>query len=149
MAVNIIMPKWGHTMEEGKITRWLKQEGDAVVKGDELFEVETEKITNRVESPADGTLFQIIVPAGDTAVVGALVGLLAEAGEQLTRVAGGDGAETATSETPAVETNAKSPVSAAPRAAPEAPAPSEPQAPPGTFVRATPAASRITAACIA
>ncbi|MBC8247084.1 MAG: hypothetical protein H8E81_05815 [Deltaproteobacteria bacterium] len=67
MAVNIIMPKWGHTMEEGKITKWLKQEGDQVVKGEELFEVETEKITNTVEATASGILFQILVPVGSSA----------------------------------------------------------------------------------
>ena len=89
MAVDVIMPKWGHTMEEGKVTLWLKQEGDTVVKGEELFEVETEKITNRVEAPADGTLFQILVPAGSTVPVGAVVALLAESGETPARVEGG------------------------------------------------------------
>ncbi len=64
MSVNISMPKWGLTMKEGKITKWFKKEGDPVQKGEELFEVETEKITNKVEAAGTGTLFQIVVPAG-------------------------------------------------------------------------------------
>ena len=87
MAVNIIMPKWGHTMTEGKITRWLKQEGDSVEKGEELFEVETEKITNTVEATASGILFQIVVPEGSTADVSAVVAILAEPGETMILIA--------------------------------------------------------------
>jgi pyruvate dehydrogenase E2 component (dihydrolipoamide acetyltransferase) len=56
------MPKWGLTMKEGKLSKWLKSEGDSVKKGEAIFEVETDKITNTVEAVADGVLFQIIVP---------------------------------------------------------------------------------------
>lgn len=88
MAVNITMPKWGLTMKEGKITRWLKKEGDSIEKGEDLFEVETEKITNKVESPASGILFQIVAPAGSKMPVTAVVGILAEPGEKPERVEG-------------------------------------------------------------
>jgi pyruvate dehydrogenase E2 component (dihydrolipoamide acetyltransferase) len=86
LSVQIAMPKWGHLMEEGKITRWFKDEGDTVEKGEDLFEVETEKITNIVEANASGILFQILVPVGAIAPVGAVVAILAEAGEQLERI---------------------------------------------------------------
>lgn len=88
MTQNAIMPKWGLTMKEGKITRWLKQEGESVQAGEALFEVETDKITNTVEAPASGVLFQIVVPTGDVAPVQAVVGLIAEGGETPERLAG-------------------------------------------------------------
>ena len=50
MAVNVTMPKWGLTMKEGRISKWFKSEGDTIQKGEPFFEVETEKITNVVES---------------------------------------------------------------------------------------------------
>ena len=88
MAINVTMPKWGLTMKEGKVTRWYKNEGDPVRKGEDLFEVETEKITNRVESPASGTLFQIVIPAGTAVPVGTILAVIAEAGEQPERIEG-------------------------------------------------------------
>ena len=83
------MPKWGLTMKKGKLTRWFFQEGASVKKGEMLFEVETDKIVNSVESPGDGTLFQIIVPEGDTVPVQAVVGIIAASGETLEKVSGG------------------------------------------------------------
>lgn len=88
MAIHVTMPKWGLTMKEGKVTKWFKKEGDSVQKGEALFEVETEKITNRVESPGSGTLYQIVVPAGTTVPVGTILALLAEPGEQPERIKG-------------------------------------------------------------
>lgn len=88
LAVNIKMPKWGLTMKEGKVSRWLKNEGDIVQEGKALFEVETEKITNKVESPASGILFQIVVPAGTKVPVGTILGILAEPGEKPERIEG-------------------------------------------------------------
>lgn len=88
MAINITMPKWGLTMKEGKITKWFKQEGDPVKKGEELFEVETEKITNKVEAVASGILFQIVVTMGTTVPVGTIVAIIAELGEQPKRIEG-------------------------------------------------------------
>lgn len=88
MAVNVTMPKWGMTMKQGKVTKWFREEGDSVQQGEELFEVETEKITNKVEAAASGILFQIVVPAGTTVPVGAIVAVIAEAGEQPERIEG-------------------------------------------------------------
>jgi len=75
-------------MKEGTISKWFKREGDAIEKGEVLFEVETEKITNQIESPAEGILFQIVVPTGTTVPVGTIVGIIAEAGEQPERIEG-------------------------------------------------------------
>ncbi|MBI5014466.1 MAG: 2-oxo acid dehydrogenase subunit E2 [Deltaproteobacteria bacterium] len=88
MATTVTMPKLGLTMKQGKVVKWLKAEGDSVAGGEILYEVETDKITNKIESPASGVLFQIVVPKGTTVAVGAVVGIIAEPGEQLERVAG-------------------------------------------------------------
>lgn len=88
MSTNVTMPKMGMTMKEGTISKWFKREGDAIEKGEVLFEVETEKITNQIESPAEGILFQIVVPTGTTVPVGTIVGIIAEAGEQPERIEG-------------------------------------------------------------
>ena len=81
MSVNIKMIKWNPAMKAGKITRWFKKEGDMVDKGEDLFEVETEKITNKVQSPARGRMSQIIIPAGKKVPVKVVVAILAEPGE--------------------------------------------------------------------
>ena len=134
MAVNIIMPKWGHTMEEGKITKWLKQEGDKVEKGEELFEVETEKITNTVEATAGGILFQILVPVGSTALVSAVVAVMAEPGETLEPMEAVEADTPAAAEAVAVAEEKATPA----KTQAQAPAPAA-----GGFVRATPAARRL------
>ena len=88
MSVNVTMPKLGMTMKVGKVSKWYKNEGDSVEKGEDLFEVETEKITNKVESPATGILFQIVVPEGTTVAVGTILAVIAEAGEKPERIEG-------------------------------------------------------------
>jgi pyruvate dehydrogenase E2 component (dihydrolipoamide acetyltransferase) len=82
------MPKLGMTMKVGKVSKWYKGEGDPVEKGEYLFEVETEKITNKIESPGSGILFQIVVPEGQTVPVGTIVAVIAAAGEQPERIEG-------------------------------------------------------------
>ena len=77
------MPKMGDTMEEGKIIRWLKQEGDPVKKGDSLAEIETEKVNIEVEAFASGVLRRILVPAGESAAVGAGIALVGAPDEPL------------------------------------------------------------------
>lgn len=88
MATRIVMPKWGLTMKQGTITKWLKKEGDPVEKGEDLFEVETEKVTNVVESIASGFLFQLVVAAGTAVPVGTILGIIAKPGEQPERIEG-------------------------------------------------------------
>jgi pyruvate dehydrogenase E2 component (dihydrolipoamide acetyltransferase) len=75
----IAVPKWGIEMVEGTITSWNKSEGDAIAKGDEVFEMESDKIVNVWDSPVDGILRRVLVAAGDAHPVGALLGIIASA----------------------------------------------------------------------
>ena len=75
----IAVPKWGIEMVEGTITNWNKSEGDAISKGDEVFEMESDKIVNVWDSPVDGILRRVLVPAGEAHPVGALLGVIADA----------------------------------------------------------------------
>ncbi len=61
MATEVILPKWGLTMEEGTLVSWLRQEGDRVEAGEVIAEVETEKITNELEAPVSGVIRKILV----------------------------------------------------------------------------------------
>lgn len=79
----VVMPKLGDTMEEAKILKWLKQEGEVVQKGDALAEIETEKVNIEVEAFAGGVLRKILAPAGATIAVGAPIALTGEANEAL------------------------------------------------------------------
>jgi pyruvate dehydrogenase E2 component (dihydrolipoamide acetyltransferase) len=73
----VTMPKWGLTMTEGMVAKWLATPGSAVRPGDEIMEIETTKITNVFESPAGGTLRRQVAPEGDTVPVGGLLAVLA------------------------------------------------------------------------
>src|SRR2546423_12966687 len=64
MPAELVMPKWGLSMQEGLISRWLKREGDAVAQGEPVLEVETEKMTNLVEAPAAGGAAPLLFPPG-------------------------------------------------------------------------------------
>ena len=75
----IAVPKWGIEMVEGTVTTWNKEPGDAVAKGDEVFEMESDKIVNSWESPTDGVLRRRLVEEGETLQVGALLGIIAPA----------------------------------------------------------------------
>jgi pyruvate dehydrogenase E2 component (dihydrolipoamide acetyltransferase) len=83
MAQAVIFPKLGQTMEEGLIVKWLKQEGDAVGKGDILFEIETDKANLEVESFFEGILLKIYVGVGITVPVNTVVGYVGAAGEKV------------------------------------------------------------------
>jgi pyruvate dehydrogenase E2 component (dihydrolipoamide acetyltransferase) len=76
----ITMPRWGMTMTEGTVAGWLVPEGATVAPGQEVMEIETTKITNVVEAADGGVLRRRVVGEGSTAPVGALLGVLAEAG---------------------------------------------------------------------
>lgn len=75
----VTVPKWGIEMQEGTITGWLREVGDVLAKGDELIDIETDKIVNTMESPASGTLRRTLVGEGDTLKVGELLGIIAPA----------------------------------------------------------------------
>ncbi|NWF54336.1 MAG: 2-oxo acid dehydrogenase subunit E2 [Syntrophaceae bacterium] len=76
MAIQVLMPKIGLTMTEGKVVEWKKKEGDRVEKGEVLFIFETEKTTFEVEAPESGTLSKILVKEDETVGVGVVVGFI-------------------------------------------------------------------------
>lgn len=76
MSTEFKMPKLGEVMEEGRIVAWRKRPGDAVVRGECLMEVETDKATLEVESPASGVVKSILVRAGETVPVHSLLAII-------------------------------------------------------------------------
>lgn len=114
MATFIIMPKLGMTMETGVITKWLKHEGDAVRKGEAVFELETDKLNTVAEAPADGVLKKILIPEGTEVAILKEVAVLAAPEEDISAMVGGDGTPA-----PAAEVSAPAPAQAV---EPQAPA---------------------------
>ena len=83
MAEVIKMPKMSDTMTEGVISAWLKKEGDVIVSGDVLAEVETDKATMELESYEDGILLHIGVPEKATVAVDAIIAIIGAKGEDI------------------------------------------------------------------
>jgi dihydrolipoamide dehydrogenase len=83
MATELVMPKLGLTMEEGTIESWHKKEGDKVEKGEILFSVATDKLTNDIEAECSGTLLKILVGEGETAPCKAPIAYIGEPGEKI------------------------------------------------------------------
>ena len=75
------MPRLSDTMEEGRIGRWLKREGDSFREGDIIAEIETDKATMEFQAYDDGTVLRIIVDDGETAALGAPIAIVGEADE--------------------------------------------------------------------
>lgn len=90
MANFIVMPKLGLTMSEGSVSNWRKKEGDSINKGEILFDVETDKLTNEFESTSEGVLRKILVKEATVAVLTplAIVGTLDEDISALLKQAG-------------------------------------------------------------
>src|SRR5437867_9127615 len=80
MATEVKLPRLGQGMEAGTIVKWLKSEGDRVEKGDPLYELDTEKVTQEVEAEASGVLLKIAVREGEVEV-GRTIALIGEEGE--------------------------------------------------------------------
>src|SRR5882724_762751 len=80
--MDVLMPQLGETVAEGKVSKWFVKAGDAVKPGDNLFEIETDKVSMEVPAIAAGTLAAIHVQAGDVAPVGAVVAIILGAGEK-------------------------------------------------------------------
>jgi pyruvate dehydrogenase E2 component (dihydrolipoamide acetyltransferase) len=79
------------TMEEGRLVKWLKQEGEAVQDGDVLAEVETDKAVMELPARGEGVLRKVLVPAGTTVAVGKLVAVIAPPGEDISALLGEGG----------------------------------------------------------
>ena len=121
MAVTKVqMPKLSEAMESGKIIKWLKKEGDRVQSGDILAEVETDKADVEMEAFGSGVLRKILVPAGEKAPVGGLIGVIAEANDDISSVVSQAGAAAPAAAAPATAAPA---ASAAPATAASKPAP--------------------------
>lgn len=142
MATDILMPQLSDTMDEGTILTWLKKEGDAVERGDELAEVGTDKADLPIESFDEGVLLKIVAPEGETVKVGEIIAVIGQAGEVANS---GNGAGTSV-EAPA------SRAPSTPEPTPESsPAPSSPSVAPSatTFgadrIKASPLAKKLAA----
>lgn len=81
MVTEIVMPPLGDTTDQVRIVQWFKHEGDAVTKGEPLFEVETDKANVQVEALRSGVLRKIIIADGVMTTVGTVIGWLADADE--------------------------------------------------------------------
>ena len=110
MTVEIKVPAMGESVTEATISKWFKKEGDAVKRDEPLLELETDKVTVEVPSPADGAIESISVLAGATVQVGALLGAIAE----------GKGGSAPAPKAAAPKAEAPKPAAAAPAPAPAA-----------------------------
>ncbi len=153
MADYIVMPKLGFDMREGVLNTWLKQVGDAVNKGEVVAEIESDKATLELESQVAGTLLQLMHNPGDVVPVGANMAIVGEKGEDISGLAGGNGAVGGEEGSPApaqpdkespkaeaAPEETKQPAATTPPASPSSAAPDE--AYPGG-VKATPVARRL------
>src|SRR5690348_9250180 len=153
MPTNILMPALSPTMTEGKLAKWLKNEGDEVKAGDVIAEIETDKATMEVEAVDEGKLQKILVPAGTEAVkVNEPIAIILGEGEDPSAVvapAPKPSAPAAAKPAPAAQ--APAPQAAPPQAAAPSPqpAPAQPAAPParaeGERIFASPLARRLAA----
>ncbi len=140
MPTKVVMAQLSPTMEEGKLIEWKVAEGDAVAQGDVVAEIETDKANMDVEALGGGVLRKIVVQAGATVPVGALIGVIAEADESIddllaeAEAAGGDEPAEDPADGPAEEP-APEPVAASTR----------PEAAAGGRIKASPVARRMAA----
>ena len=131
MANEVKLPRLGQGMEAGTVTRWLKSEGEQVAKGEPLYEIDTDKVTQEVESDFAGVLLKIALPEGE-APVGETIAWIGEAGE--------------TVEAPAPAPSAPAPVDKqvpGPKVPGTSPAPAAASASNGGRIKASPLARRL------
>jgi pyruvate dehydrogenase E2 component (dihydrolipoamide acetyltransferase) len=83
MATDVSLPRLGQGMEAGTIVRWLKSEGDQVEKGEPLYELDTDKVTQEVEAEASGVLLKILAGEGEEIEVGKRIAVIGEQGEDV------------------------------------------------------------------
>jgi pyruvate dehydrogenase E2 component (dihydrolipoamide acetyltransferase) len=144
VATEVKLPRLGQGMESGTIVKWLKSEGEQVQKGDALYELDTDKVTQEVEAEASGVLLKIAIPEGEVEV-GKTIGFIGDAGENVAESPESDSAsETASAveqkrDVPAAATNGSSQG----RVADAEPDDAAPQPESGGRVKASPLARRI------
>ena len=88
MATEVKLPRLGQGMESGTIVRWLKTEGDSVTKGEPLYELDTDKVTQEVEAESDGVLLRIVIADGEVDV-GTTVGIIGTQDEDVSALVAG------------------------------------------------------------
>ncbi len=134
MPIEILMPALSPTMEEGNLSKWLKKEGDKIVAGDVIAEIETDKATMEVEAVDEGTLGKILIDAGTEGVkVNTPIAVLLQDGESAADI--GKAAAPVKAEAPAAEAApapAKSEAAAPVAAAPKTEVAADPDIPAGT-----------------
>ncbi|MCK7611484.1 pyruvate dehydrogenase complex E1 component subunit beta [Roseibium sediminicola] len=141
MPIDILMPALSPTMEEGKLAKWLKAEGDAVTAGDVIAEIETDKATMEVEAVDEGTLGKILVAEGtDNVKVNEKIAILLADGEDASALDAAASAPAAAAAPAAAEAPSApaAPVASAPT--PQAPAidtPEDPEVPEGTAMKSS------------
>lgn len=133
MATQVVMPKLSPTMEEGQLSRWLKNEGDKVGVGEPLAEIDTDKATMEAQALAAGVLRKILVPAGETVPLGAVIAIIGEPDEDISGLVSeaSGGAAQAEKQEPVEEKSEAQPVKGDAGGAPSTPqeaAPSDAQA---------------------
>ena len=147
MPIDILMPALSPTMEEGKLAKWLKKEGDQVKAGDIIAEIETDKATMEVEAVDEGVLAKIVVPEGTADVaVNDVIGVIAGEGEDAKSISApaAGGAAPAKAEAPQAEAPKAEAPAAAAAPAPAAAAPAvAPASAGGSRAFASPLARRI------
>ncbi|MBL8055741.1 MAG: lipoyl domain-containing protein [Anaerolineales bacterium] len=82
MSEDVILPKWGLTMEEGTLKTWRKREGEAVAEGEVLADVETDKVSTELPAPVAGILARILVQEEETVPVGTVLAVIAATAEE-------------------------------------------------------------------
>jgi pyruvate dehydrogenase E2 component (dihydrolipoamide acetyltransferase) len=160
MATEVKLPRLGQGMESGTIVRWLKSEGDAVTKGEPLYELDTDKVTQEVEADSEGVLLKIVVADGEVDV-GATVAIIGAQDEDVSALLAGAQGGNGGAPAPTVETDVREVERTTPETAADAPpeataaaapatdvpapeaAPAPPVRAPGERVKASPLARRI------
>src|SRR6266550_4979107 len=89
MATKVVMEALSPTMEEGRLVKWLKNEGDAIKTGDTIVEVETDKAIMELVARGDGVLRKRLIGEGESKPVGQLIGVIAPADENIDALVGG------------------------------------------------------------
>lgn len=113
----VTLPQLGETVTEGTITRWFKKVGDTVAADEPLFEVSTDKVDTEVPSPVAGVLTEIRVPEGETVPVGAIIGVVGDAGATVATPPAASAPVVEVAPVPVVAAPAPAPVVAAPATA--------------------------------
>ena len=81
--VEVVMPQMGVSVSEGTVTKWLKQQGEAIARDEPLLEISTDKVDTEIPSPGEGVLAQILVAEGETVEVGTVLAVIAPAGAEV------------------------------------------------------------------